>query len=55
MIDMFSPAEELIYQYAVKKRSKGKNYQVFMMASAKNFLRRYYASVNAYLGTLDIN
>lgn len=52
VINMSSPTEEPVYQYMAKKRSEGKKYQVYMMASANKFLRRYYASVNAYLNTL---
>ena len=55
VINMCSPAEDPVYQYMAKKRSEGKKYQVYMMASANKFLRRYYASVNAYLGTLGSN
>ncbi len=55
VINMCSPAEEPIYQYMAKKRSEGKKYQVYMMASANKFLRRYYASVRAYLDALDNN
>lgn len=36
-----------------KKRSEGKPYRVYMMASANKFLRIYYASVKAYLASLD--
>lgn len=55
VINMCSPAEEPVYQYMAKKRSEGKKYQVYMMASANKFLRRYYASVRAYLDTLGNN
>ena len=55
VINMCSPAEEPVYQYMAKKRSEGKKYQVYMMASANKFLRRYYASVRAYLDALDNN
>jgi len=55
VINMCSPAEDPVYQYMAKKRSEGKKYQVYMMASANKFLRRYYASVNAYLGTIGSN
>ena len=36
-----------------KKRSEGKPYRVYMMASANKFLRIYYASVKAYLESLE--
>lgn len=55
VINMCSPAGEPVYEYMAKKRSEGKKYQVYMMASANKFLRRYYASVRAYLDTLDNN
>ena len=37
----------------LKKRSEGKPYRVYMMASANKFLRIYYASVKAYLDSLE--
>ena len=48
-----SPADEAIYQYMDKKRSEGKPYKVYMMASANKFLRRYYATVKAHLEQFD--
>ena len=48
-----SPAAEPVYQYMDKKRSEGKPYKVYMMASANKFLRRYYATVKAYLEQSD--
>lgn len=48
-----SPLDEPIYQYMDKKRAEGKPYKVYMMASANKFLRRYYATVKAYLDELD--
>ena len=48
-----SPADEPIYQFMDKKRSEGKPYKVYMMASANKFLRIYYATVKAYLNTID--
>jgi transposase len=47
-----SPADEPIYQFMDKKRSEGKPYRVYMMASANKFLRIYYASVKAHLDSL---
>lgn len=44
---------EPVYQFMDKKRSEGKPYKVYMMASANKFLRIYYASVKAYLDALD--
>ena len=48
-----SPADEPVYQFIDKKRSEGKTYKVYMMASANKFLRIYYASVKAYLDSLE--
>lgn len=48
-----SPADEPVYQFIDKKRSEGKPYRVYMMASANKFLRIYYAKVNAYLDALE--
>lgn len=47
-----APLDEPVYQFMDKKRSEGKPYRVYMMASANKFLRIYYASVTAYLNTL---
>ncbi len=46
-----APMGEPVYQFMDKKRSRGKPYRVYMMASANKFLRIYYASVTAYLNT----
>jgi len=48
-----APGDEPIYLYMDKKRAEGKPYKVYMMASANKFLRRYYATVKAYLDGLD--
>lgn len=48
-----SPEDEPIYQFMDKKRSEGKPYRVYMMASANKFLRIYYATVKAHLDSLD--
>ena len=48
-----APPEEPIYQYMDKKRSEGKPYKVYMMASASKFLRRYYAMVKVHLEEMD--
>lgn len=48
-----SPTEELVYQFIDRKRAEGKPYKVYMMASANKFLRIYYASVKAYLDSLN--
>ena len=50
-----SPADDPIYQFMSKKRSEGKPYRVYMMASANKFLRIYYASVKAHLDALESN
>ena len=47
-----APLDEPVYQFMDNKRSEGKPYKVYMMASANKFLRIYYASVTAYLNTL---
>ncbi len=44
-----APVDEPIYQFMCKKRSEGKPYKVYMMASANKFLRVYYATVKSYL------
>ena len=36
-----------------KKRAEGKPYCTYMMASASKFLRIYYATVKAYLESLE--
>lgn len=48
-----SPPDEPIYQFMDRKRSEGKPYRVYMMASANKFLRIYYATVKAYLDKLE--
>lgn len=48
-----APVNEPVYQFMDKKRSEGKPYKVYMMASANKFLRIYYASVKAYLDSSD--
>lgn len=50
-----SPADEPVYQFMDRKRTEGKPYRVYMMASANKFLRIYYASVKAYLDSLEHN
>ena len=50
-----APVNEPVYQFMEKKRSEGKPYKVYMMASANKFLRIYYASVNAYLNSSEQN
>ena len=48
-----SPQDEPVYQFMDKKRTEGKPYRVYMMASANKFLRRYYATVKSYLEALE--
>lgn len=48
-----SPSDEPVYQFMDRKRAEGKPYRVYMMASANKFLRIYYATVKAYLNTLE--
>lgn len=48
-----APPDEPVYQYMAMKRAEGKPYLVYMMASANKFLRRYYATVKAYLNALE--
>ena len=48
-----SPLDEPIYQFMDRKRTEGKPYRVYMMASANKFLRIYYATVKAYLEALE--
>ena len=48
-----APLDEPVYQFMNKKRSEGKPYRVYMIASANKFLRIYYASVKAYLDSLE--
>lgn len=50
-----SPADEPVYQFMDRKRAEGKPYRIYMMASANKFLRIYYASVKAYLDSLEHN
>lgn len=47
------PIDESVYQFMDRKRAEGKPYRVYIMASANKFLRRYYATVKAYLNTLE--
>ena len=48
-----SPPDEPVYHFMDRKRSEGKPYRVYIMASANKFLRIYYATVKAYLNTLE--
>lgn len=48
-----SPIDDPVYQFMDKKRSKGKPYRVYMVASANKFLRIYYGTVTTYLNYLE--
>ena len=48
-----SPPDEPVYHFMDRKRSEGKPYRVYIMASANKLLRIYYATVKAYLNTLE--
>lgn len=48
-----APLNEPVYQFMDRKRSEGKPYRIYMMASANKFLRRYYATVKAYLESAE--
>ena len=48
-----SPADNPVYQFMDRKRSEGKPYRVYMMASANKFLRIYYSTVKQYLNNLE--
>ena len=48
-----APLDEPVYQFMNRKRAEGKPYRVYMMASANKFLRIYYATVKAYLESLE--
>ena len=48
-----APADEPVYQFMCRKRSEGKPYKVYMMASANKFLRVYYATVKTHLDKLE--
>ena len=48
-----APLDEPVYQFMDRKRTEGKPYRIYMMASANKFLRIYYASVKAYLESLE--
>ena len=49
-----SPPDEPVYQFMDKKRSEGKPYRVYMMASANKCLWINYVTVRAYLNTLEL-
>ena len=45
--------DEPVYQFMDRNRAEGKPYRVYMMASANKSLRIYYATVKAYLDSLE--
>ena len=49
------PQDEPVFQFMDKKRSEGKPYKVYMMASANKFLRIYYARVKAVMDSENFN
>ena len=49
------PQDEPVYNFMDKKRSEGKPYKVYMMASANKFLRIYYARVKAVMDSASSN
>ena len=49
------PQDEPVFQFMDKKRSEGKPYKVYMMASANTFLRIYYARVKAVMDSENFN
>ena len=48
-----SPSDNPVYQFMDRKRTEGKPYRVYMMASANKFLRIYYATVKRHLDSLE--
>ena len=48
-----APLDEPVYPFMDRKRAEGKLYRIYMMASANKFLRIYYATVKAYLESLE--
>ena len=48
-----APLDEPVYQFMDRKRAEGKAFRVYMMASANKFPRIYYATVKAYLESLE--
>lgn len=48
-----APQDEPVFQFMDRKRTQGKPYKVYMMASANKFLRIYYATVKAFLNDLN--
>ena len=49
------PQDEPVFQFMDKKRSEGKPYKVYMMASANKFLRIYYSRVKAVMDSENFN
>ena len=49
------PQDEPVFQFMDKKRSEGKPYKVYMMASANKFLRIYYTKVKAAMDSDSSN
>ena len=53
VMSVYAPLDEPVCQFMDRKRAEGKLYRVYMMASANKFLRIYYATVKAYLESLE--
>ena len=53
VMSVYAPLDEPVCQFMDRKRAEGKPYRVYMMASANKFLRIYYATVKAYLESLE--
>lgn len=53
VMSVYAPLDEPICQFMDRKRAERKPYRVYMMASANKFLRIYYATVKAYLESLE--
>ena len=49
------PQDEPVFQFMDKKRSEGKPYKVYMMASAIMFFRIYYSRVKAVMDSENFN
>ena len=47
-----APCDEPVYQFMDKKRTEGKPYLVYMVASSNKFLRIYYARVKQHFDML---
>ena len=48
-----APLDQPIFRFMDRKRTEGKPYRIYMMASANKFLRIYFTTVKAYLDALE--